>query len=398
MKNIVSLDNKPNAGTILMQFATIMLVVLGCAAIFSFLGVYIAMAIEGLSLRDMADLNESSSLAVINANRILQLISTIGIFLVPAFAIPMLLFKTSPIRFLSLNRSTPVYLFIMALFAYYALTPAMEWVIQFNQNLHLPAALKGLDDGIRSLEDKAELATKALLKMPTFGSFIFTVFLIALLPAIAEELFFRGLVQRTVFNWTRKIHLSILLTAMFFSFIHFQFLGFLPRMLLGMLLGYLLYWSGDIKLSIFIHFLNNFTAVAASYEGQIKNIDIDPDKINFHPYLIFFSLIIGAIILYGIYKGGLRKKEERRASEEESESILPAREDINWVKIHSTPNQYEAEIMTGTLKNEGIMAVIVNKKESSYNIFGRIEIYVPEEEVVKAKEILESNLEAEQDN
>jgi membrane protease YdiL (CAAX protease family) len=393
MEKVVSLDKRPDGGTILFQVVTMLLIVLGCTLIFSYIGFFVATELTGAKLNDIAALNENSSAAVVEANKIIQLISVIGIFLLPAIIVPLLIFKASPIHFLSLNRRTPLMLFIMALLAYFALIPLLEWTIKLNQEMHLPASLKALEDTMRSMEDRAGLATKKFLEMPKTSTFIFNIFLIALLPAIAEELFFRGMVQRTMFNWTRNIHLSIILTAILFSFMHFQFFGFLPRMLLGMLLGYLLYWSGDIRLPIFIHFTNNFSAVLASYISQKNHTDIDPDNMTLNPMLITFSILLGGFLLYLVYKGGLRKKQERFDMAEGS-SALPAN-DIKWVKIYKTDKPYMAEIITGNLKNEGIDAVSINKKDSSYTIFGFIEIYVPEEQEERARALVDSTVSGE---
>ena len=287
-----------------------------------------------------------------------------------------------------MNRKTPFVLFILALIAYFALTPFLEWTIQLNQEMALPSFLKGLESWMKTSEEQAKVITEVFVKMPTFGSFLFTVFYMALLPAIAEEFLFRGFLQRTIFNWTRKINLSIIISAFVFSFIHFQFYGFLPRMLLGMLLGYLFYWSGNLKLSVFIHFMNNFLSILVTYIQQNEKIDLDPDKMPANPWLIVFSIVSGAIMLYGIYKTGQRKNIEfanRNVADDDARNP-----ELKWKKVYSTPKLYQAEIFLGKLRNEGLRAVLKNKKDSAYTVFGTVEIYVPEEEEAQANSIIES--------
>ena len=89
--------------------------------------------------------------------------------------------------------------------------------------------------------------------------------MIALLPALGEELMFRGVLQRLFHDWTKNIHVSIFLAALVFGLFHLQFYGLLPRVFLGMVLGYLFYWTGSLWVPIFVHFMNNASAVIAAY-------------------------------------------------------------------------------------------------------------------------------------
>ena len=113
-----------------------------------------------------------------------------------------------------------------------------------------------------------------MLNVDTIGGLLLNMIVIALIPAIGEEMTFRGVLQQWL---TRKMnpHLAILLSAAIFSFIHFQFYGFLPRMFLGVLLGYMFYITGSLWTSILMHFLNNGTAVVLYYLNSKSVIDID---------------------------------------------------------------------------------------------------------------------------
>ena len=116
--------------------------------------------------------------------------------------------------------------------------------------------------------------------MDTTGDFAFNLIMIGLLPAIGEELVFRGVVQKIFHQWSRNIHIAIWTTAFVFSAMHMQFYGFLPRMVLGGMLGYMLAWSGSLWLPIFAHFVNNAGAVVFMYLFQKGVTDIDPDKVG----------------------------------------------------------------------------------------------------------------------
>src|SRR5207344_1198984 len=96
-------------------------------------------------------------------------------------------------------------------------------------------------------------------------SLAINLFIIAFLPALGEELFFRGMMQKLFSQLTKNNHLAIIITSIIFSAIHLQFYGFLPRMVLGIFLGYLLVWSGSLWLPILAHFVNNASAVLFTF-------------------------------------------------------------------------------------------------------------------------------------
>lgn len=393
MKKVVNLHRRPDIGTVIYQLVMILLITLGSAIVFIAIGTYIASLVSGGEMAVYAKQGyENAPQYVINGLKILQLMAVIGIFIVPLFIVPKYVFKTPYKQFLSLHRKSAFVLFVLVLFTYFVLTPLLEFTIGLNQKMNLPEGMDWLEKLMRQSEESAERLTKRFLQMPTFLDFIVNVFLIAILPAVAEELFFRGLVQRSIYHWTRNIHFAIITAAIIFSAIHFQFFGFLPRMLLGLLFGYLLYWSGDIRLPIFAHFLNNFTAVLASYLSQNGIIDIEVDKVTSYPAgLYVVSALLGSFLLYSIYKTAIKRKRMQATTGDAPEPIhytFPQRPG-KWQKVFSSSNAHEAEIISGYLKNEGIEAVTINKKDSSYNLFGLVEIYVHDEDVERAKELLD---------
>ena len=133
------------------------------------------------------------------------------------------------------------------------ISPLVEW----NMNMEFPDFLKGVESWARDAEDKAAELTKAMTSFESVGDLVLGLIVIALLPAIGEELVFRGLFQNEFFRGSGNIHLSIWLAAIIFSAIHLQFYGFVPRLLLGALFGYLYYWSGSLLIPMFAHFVNN---------------------------------------------------------------------------------------------------------------------------------------------
>lgn len=126
------------------------------------------------------------------------------------------------------------------------------------------------------------------------GDFFFNILVIALLPAIAEELLFRGAVQRSFNRMFNNPHVAIWLAAFIFSAIHVQFFGFFPRMLLGAAFGYIYLWTGSIWYAMFAHFLNNAAAVCQAWYDQVHHIPLEQadNSSNFPWYGYVISLIL----------------------------------------------------------------------------------------------------------
>ena len=113
--------------------------------------------------------------------------------------------------------------------------------------------------------------------MDGIGDLVVNLIIVALLAAVGEELLFRGSMQNIFLEWTKNKHAAVWITAVLFSALHAQFYGFLPRMLLGVVLGYLYIWSGSLWLSMLFHFLNNGLAVLFSYliaKGTISETSV----------------------------------------------------------------------------------------------------------------------------
>jgi membrane protease YdiL (CAAX protease family) len=157
---------------------------------------------------------------------------------------------------------------------------------------------------MRITEEEAAKLTETFLKMPTIGSFLFNIFMIALLPAIGEEFMFRGLLQRLLKEWLGNIHLAIFISAFLFSALHMQFYGFFPRMLLGIMFGYLFYWSGSLWVPICAHFINNGSAVIFSYLGQCGFLSGNYEDFGAteNVFLILVSGLIILVLFFFVYR------------------------------------------------------------------------------------------------
>jgi membrane protease YdiL (CAAX protease family) len=236
--------------------------------------------------------------------KLIQTFSAIGTFIIPPFILAYL-FSSQPIEYLALNKQPRKNSYIIIIALMLIATPFINFLGELNSHLHLPSFLKGVEDWMHDAEAKAAELTEAFLIMNSFGDLLFNIFMIALLPAIGEELLFRGIVQKLFHQWTRNAHIAIWLTAILFSAMHMQFYGFLPRMILGVMLGYMLVWSGSLWLPILAHFINNAGAVIFTYMFQHGYTNLDPDKVGTEND---FISVLGSIVITFLLFSMLYKK------------------------------------------------------------------------------------------
>ena len=172
--------------------------------------------------------------------------------------------------------------------------------VEWNSHISMPDFLKGFESWARDKEDLASEMTTFLTTFDSFGQFSFAFFVIAVLPGIGEEFVFRGMLQPELQRATGNPHAAIWISAIMFSAIHLQFFGFVPRMLLGVLFGYLYYWSGNIIMPMLAHFINNGFSLVLLYLYQLDIISIDLESTESAPpiLVVLFTLITFGILLH----------------------------------------------------------------------------------------------------
>lgn len=254
------------------QLLLIAILCIFSAILFSLLASVLVIAMYGINPQSFTDY---SNPAVIEGLKLFQLLSAIGLFIVPPFVYGIIVTR-KPFATLSLNKgSLPInWLIVFVLMIVSA--PFMSWLVEFNSQLVLPDFLAPLEAWMKQSEQSAEQITKLFLTFDGIGSFFYILLIVAVVPAIGEELLFRGVLQKILVNSFTNYHVAIWLTAILFSALHMQFFGFLPRMLLGALFGYVFYWSGSLWLPILGHFINNGSVVLLSffYPEMINNTEI----------------------------------------------------------------------------------------------------------------------------
>ncbi|MBP1618735.1 MAG: peptidase [Bacteroidetes bacterium] len=199
-----------------------------------------------------------------NILKFIQTIQAVFVFLVPAWLCAYL-FHESPKQYLTIHSRFSIGQVLIVSGIMISLLPFINWVGYFNSQMVLPETLSGLEAQIKEAEMNAGKLTERLLLSNSIIDFISSLAVIAFVAAITEEFFFRGVLQQILAKSTRNIHLAVWITAIVFSAIHFQFYGFLPRMLLGAVMGYVFVWTGSIWMAVLAHFVNNACAVISHY-------------------------------------------------------------------------------------------------------------------------------------
>ena len=234
----------------------------------------------------------------------LQLLQSVATFLLPALA-GAYLWSNTPMQWLHLDSkpswqeaSAAVVIMLLAI-------PGINLLSAWNQQMVLPEWMSGIEQWMRMQEDAAAQLTEQFLRVDTVGGLLVNIGLMALLPAVGEELTFRGVVQGM---FTRNKHVAIWATAAIFSFVHLQFYGFLPRMLLGAMFGYMLWWTGSLWVPMLMHFVNNCAAVVVAFwaynyleEGRAEMLDTigTEDTILLGVFSICIVLIM--MVMYGYF-------------------------------------------------------------------------------------------------
>lgn len=273
-------------------------IIVACFLLFFALSFVIAIPIFGANAAfeafNIRDLGNPQTIVVL---KYFQIVQSLGVFILPPFVIGYLYQGNAP-KYLHLNKAISLQSVVLIIALMFCATPFINWTGEINNRMSLPDYMSGIEQWMKNSEATAEEITNAFLNVKGLGGMLFNLFMIALLPAIGEELLFRGVIQKICTNLTQNHHAAIWISAILFSALHMQFYGFIPRMLLGAIFGYLLVWSGSIWVPIIGHFINNAFAVIMMYfinEGRLSEAYENIGSTSESYYIAIISL--GTIIL-----------------------------------------------------------------------------------------------------
>jgi membrane protease YdiL (CAAX protease family) len=163
---------------------------------------------------------------------------------------------------------------------------------EWNMNLDFPDS--SFEDWAKQSEKQLKQLTEHVINFTSPTHFILAMLVVGIIPAIGEELLFRGLIQNLFTKAFSNHHLGIWISGIAFAAIHMQFYGFAPRMLLGVVFGYLYHWSGSLTIAMIAHFINNGFALLLLYLGTLGTIEITPEQMDSSapwPLVLAFGLI-----------------------------------------------------------------------------------------------------------
>ena len=190
--------------------------------------------------------------------------------------------------------------------------PASDWLATVNDGWHFPQSLEALERALRELGETSQQLLEKFLLRNDVGSLIANLLVLAVVPALCEELFFRGALQQTLVRCFKgRHHVAIWLTAAIFSLLHGDLFAFLPRFMLGVLLGYLYYYGRSLWVNAAAHFLNNAFVVVLYFLAAKSVIDVDKAETLGLPFVVVLITFVASIALFYVaFVRGRKKTEE----------------------------------------------------------------------------------------
>ena len=191
---------------------------------------------------------------------------------------------------------------ILVIFLAMVLIPFVGDLGIWNSKLTLPSWLSGLEKWMSVKEAEALSLLAGLYYSGTTGGLIINIIIIAVLPALGEEFLFRGLFQDIFTGLFKSPHFGIIFTALLFGIFHLQFYGLVPRLVLGLVYGYLFYWSRTLWLPVLAHFLNNLVPVIVSHMIGWEQMNSRVQEfMHGEAYRFFIPLALSAILMFAIW-------------------------------------------------------------------------------------------------
>jgi len=237
--------------------------------------------------------------------KVIQMVNHVFTFLIPSIIFVIIARKNKAFQWLRLNKFPDTPRLLMGVALIFTSFFVAQVLLKLNKMIYLPAEAA-------DLESKASALTNVFLVMDTPSEMFMTFLAIAILPAIGEELMFRGIIQRFLYKY--NVHVAIFITGFLFSAFHFQFEGLLPRFYLGVILGYLYYWSGSLWLPILAHLVNNGMQVIVVYFYKEQGGEVDAAQAQDLPWL---AISVATIFTIGIIYWFVQQQKNKINSEEE---------------------------------------------------------------------------------
>ncbi len=277
-----------------------LLVIIGGLAL-NVIATIVVLAFHNIAISDFQQFYESG----INESNIgifksLQIINGISVFVIPSIVAAWLI-SAKPLNYLGLQKKVNVSLIIVASLAIVLAIPLINSLSYFNQMLKFPDFMSGIEKWMIEKENQTMEISVSFLNVHSLKGLFVNILMIGVVAAIGEEMVFRGIIQKPLVQLFNSIHVGVFLSAFLFAAVHFQFFTFLPRFVLGLYLGYLFAWSGNLWYPILAHFVNNTFIVIATYVMNISGKNINLDAVGLEKEMIPYAIISTFFMVVLIY-------------------------------------------------------------------------------------------------
>ena len=294
--------NSPTSGDKLFQSLGIILRLIGFVIVGGVTATLLYSVISGIGVSGLQEIASNPSQDTKLLLWGLQGINQLFMFIVLPLLYIYFFNKNLAPQFLKQKDKLGIYA-LMAILLIFSSIPIINLLSEFNKAIQLPDFMAGVERWMKSKEYAAEKFTDAIAYYSNNVELIYALIIVAVLPAVGEELMFRGIMQNEFNTVFKNPHIAIWLSGFIFSFIHLQFYGFFPRMFLGVTFGYLYFWSGNLLIPILVHFLNNALTLIAINLYKQRILDVDPESAESIPaYSIIISLIFFSVLLFTFKK------------------------------------------------------------------------------------------------
>lgn len=362
-----------SAERLLQVFGIFLLTIAGYVLVVYFLANYLSFAIWGVNLINGIDFEKGvTEPNQIAALKFIQLLYQTGMYLLPPICFALIHRKKIP-SFYKLNRKVePRQLFWVFLFL-------ITGIVASEYLFHLFDQMASFDD-VREAELRNAALTDRMLSDLSFGGIAFNFVIFAIMPAIVEELYFRGLLQGTMTRLSGRHHNAIFITSFAFAFMHPSSTGFLAYFVMGLVLGYLFYYTGNMKLNMLLHFLNNSVSLCFTLLYKGGYIGLDPQE-ELPTYIGAFSLLCLAVVFYLF----------RREHTEHTAQAAATKSGVAWVKVYEHQSSAQIQTIYHELLAQGYDATVINHQDSK-TPFAFIEIHVPFDQLDAAQAFINQHL------
>ncbi|MFN2458577.1 MAG: lysostaphin resistance A-like protein [Chitinophagaceae bacterium] len=277
---------------------------LGIFTVLSFIGIAILSNVTGISILEVSDPSkwDIGKPAMITFIRGMLAIQFIGLFVIPSLLFAYFSDPQSKQYIGLLPPSNNVY-WILGIAALLLAIPLVEYIGLMNKQISLG---EGTNKWMEEMEEDTAKAIQFMLSKNTPGNLILNIIFVALFAGIGEELFFRGVLQRLFIKGFKNAWAGIIMAAFFFSFFHFQFFGFFPRLLLGILLGAVYWYSGSLWTAILAHFIYDaFFIILIYFQPHLLNTEATLFKGPATITLALISAVILALLVWWMKRKSL---------------------------------------------------------------------------------------------